>query len=190
MRVCIQFDETKPHWALNAGFDKVAESLGMRNVTVTGDFDSKLTYIYGDIDVPLDAFKALVENSKLREGSVHRVARPKPKYWLEVDTGGVEASGYEDRLPWVSYGTITAEGDTLEECLENAQVDLIDQDGGERGLVEADSQWMQDALIEEFWEQQGFKREPNETIGDFQARCERLKMKHGQGLSIVQRGDK
>lgn len=71
----------------------------------------------------------------------------RPKFELEIDCGGAEASGYEDRLPWVSYGTICAEGNSLEECLENACVDLVDQDGGSRGLVDAHCDWMQ-ALIE------------------------------------------
>jgi hypothetical protein len=76
----------------------------------------------------------------------------RPKYSFEIDTGGVEASGYEDRLPWVSYGTIIAEGNTLEECLENASVDLVDQDGGNPKCspVEADEQWMQDLITEAF----------------------------------------
>lgn len=73
-----------------------------------------------------------------------------PKYYIEVDCGGAEASGFEDRLPWVCYGTIVAEGNSLTECLESASVDMIDQDGGERGQVEADAEWMQDAILEAF----------------------------------------
>ena len=72
------------------------------------------------------------------------------RYYIEIDTGGEEASGYEDRLPWVCYGTIVAEGDSLTECLEDATVDLVDQDGGERGHVEADADWMQDAVEKAF----------------------------------------
>jgi hypothetical protein len=96
----------------------------------------------------------------------------KHKYYFEIDTGGVEASGYEDRLPWVSYGTIVAEGNTLEECLENASVDLVDQDGGNPRCspVEADEQWMQDLIIEKFYGEHGLTRNDKETIGDFQAR--------------------
>lgn len=72
------------------------------------------------------------------------------KYYLEIDCAGAEVSGYEDRLPWVCYGTIVAEGDSLIECLEQATVDLIDQDGGEHGFVEADKEWMQVAVAEAF----------------------------------------
>jgi hypothetical protein len=72
------------------------------------------------------------------------------KYYLEIDTGGAEASGYEDVLPWVSYGTIVAFGNSLDECLSNAGVDLVDQDGGEAGQVEADADWMQDLVREAF----------------------------------------
>lgn len=92
------------------------------------------------------------------------------KYSMEIDTGGVEASGYEDRLPWVSYGTIVSEGDTLDELLENASVDLIDQDGGERGQVEADEDWMQLSICEKFY---GTSAQPGETLGDFRARMDR-----------------
>lgn len=94
------------------------------------------------------------------------------KYSIEIDTGGVEASGYEDRLPWVSYGTIVAEGDTLDECLESASVDLIDQDGGDHGPVEADAEWMQDLIVDKFYEGMG-ERRPGETTGDFRARMDR-----------------
>lgn len=72
------------------------------------------------------------------------------KYHIEVDTGGEEASGYEDRYHWVCYGTISAEGDSLAECLETACVDLVDQDGGEAAMVEADAEWMQDAIEKAF----------------------------------------
>lgn len=76
----------------------------------------------------------------------------KKKFYIEIDCCGEEASGYEDRLPWVCYGTIVAEGDNLDELLENASVDLIDQDGGDHGPVEAGLQWMQDAVEEKFYE--------------------------------------
>lgn len=99
-----------------------------------------------------------------------RRPRPKPKYYIEIDTGGAEASGYEDRLPWVSYGTIVSEGNTLDELLDNASVDLIDQDGGERGQVEADADWMQMSIAEEFYGQSAVS---GETLGDFRARMER-----------------
>ena len=72
------------------------------------------------------------------------------KYYIEIDTNGAEAHGYEDQYLWVCYGTIISEGDTLEELLESATVDLIDQDGGEVSQVEADDKWMQDLVRQEF----------------------------------------
>lgn len=73
------------------------------------------------------------------------------RYHLEIDCRGEEAHGYEDRYHWVCYGTIVAEGNTLEECLETATVDLIDQDGGTcRDDIEADDDWMQDAIEKAF----------------------------------------
>lgn len=71
------------------------------------------------------------------------------KYYLEIDASGFEAPVDEGR--WLGYGLITAEGNSLEECLREACVDLIDQDGGEFALRPADSDEMQDAVEEEFW---------------------------------------
>lgn len=74
----------------------------------------------------------------------------KPKYYIEIDTEGAEASGYEDRFHWVCYGTIVAEGNTLDELIENATVDLVDQDGGAASEVEADEPWMVEEIKEQF----------------------------------------
>lgn len=72
------------------------------------------------------------------------------RYHIEVEINE-EASGYEDRYSWVCYGTIVAMGDSLKECLEGASVDLVDQDGGTvRDDVEADQDWMQDAVEKAF----------------------------------------
>lgn len=97
----------------------------------------------------------------------------RPKYQFEIEVNE-EASGYEDCLPWVSYGTIVAEGDTLEQLLDSASVDLVDQDGGNPSCspVEADEAWMQELITEEFWKQQGEERGERETFGDFMARME------------------
>lgn len=70
------------------------------------------------------------------------------KYYVEIDASGFEAPCDEGQ--WLGYGLIVAEGDSLEECLENACVDLIDQDGGEFAIREADSDAMQVAVAEEF----------------------------------------
>lgn len=72
MRIVIQFDETKPHWAIQRGYDKLAESLGMSNIKVTGDFDSKVTYIYGTVD-NFETFHNAAQNTCLKEGSIHPV---------------------------------------------------------------------------------------------------------------------
>lgn len=68
------------------------------------------------------------------------------KFYFELDTGGVECDRYNR---WANYGTIIAEGDTLEELLENASVDIMDQDGGELDVVPADAAWMQDMIVSE-----------------------------------------
>lgn len=90
------------------------------------------------------------------------------KYSIEIDTGGAEASGYEDRLPWVCYGTIVSEGDNLDELIANATVDLVDQDGGEAGIVEADENWMVELVIAEFhkrWPEASRDDDPNDPVG-------------------------
>lgn len=71
----------------------------------------------------------------------------RPKYEIEIDVSDHECDRY-DR--WANYGTITACGNNLEELLEDAQVDIIDQDGGELNVVAADSNWMQDLIEEAF----------------------------------------
>lgn len=72
------------------------------------------------------------------------------KYYIEIDISDTEATGYEDRFNWVSYGAIQSQGNTLDELMENATVDLVDQDGGEAAIVEANEAWMQDLIAEEF----------------------------------------
>lgn len=72
------------------------------------------------------------------------------KYHIEIETDGTEARGFEDQYNFVCYGCITSEGNTLDELLENAIIDLINQDGGEVAQIEADSDWMQDLIRAEF----------------------------------------
>lgn len=70
-------------------------------------------------------------------------------YHIEVEIND-EANGYEE-YGYLSYGTIVGEGDSIAECLMSATVDLIDQDGGTfRDDVEADQDWMQDAVEKAF----------------------------------------
>jgi hypothetical protein len=75
------------------------------------------------------------------------------KYSIEIELNS-EATGYEDRAGFLSYGTICAEGDTLEELLDDASVDLVDQDGGNPKFspVPADEAWMQELIEKEFKE--------------------------------------
>jgi hypothetical protein len=69
-------------------------------------------------------------------------------YYFEIDCGGYECTRFEPR--WSNYGTIVASGHSLEECIEEASVDIMDQDGGELWVGPADSAWMQDLIEAEF----------------------------------------
>ncbi len=73
VRVCLQFDECKPHWAEYYGYRALAMECGLKNIRLTGDFDAKLTYIYGDVD-NLEAFRIAVNKTPLREGSLYEVS--------------------------------------------------------------------------------------------------------------------
>lgn len=73
MRVCIQFDECKPHWAKERDYPQRIRDLGATNLNVTGDFDAKITMIYADV-FDFEAFLRNFENNLLGEiGSLHRV---------------------------------------------------------------------------------------------------------------------
>ncbi len=74
--------------------------------------------------------------------------QPKPKYSLEIDAGGEECSQYEPQF--ASYDLIVAEGNTLEELLDNATVSISDQDGGELGVLEATKPWMHQLITEAY----------------------------------------
>lgn len=74
-RVCLAFDECKPHWARARGYDRIAEECGLKIDTLTGDFDTKLTYIYGEV-VNVEAFKARVNQSPMSDAcSVYEVTK-------------------------------------------------------------------------------------------------------------------
>ncbi len=200
--VCIEFDECKPHWAKKARYPELATACGMTNLTLSGDFDLKITRIYGVVD-SFEAFSASIAETNLKHGSLYRVApavpgprRPphsstmihgveviplggdfyedmgghvihesnlpgirtgtkgahmKRKYYLEIDASDFEGPCDEGRF--LGYGLITAEGNSLAECQENAQVDLIDQDGGEYDIRPADSEAFQDLIEKTFMEQ-------------------------------------
>lgn len=72
----------------------------------------------------------------------------KSRYYFEIDVSDRTTDHYAPW--WANYGTIIAEGNSLEECLETASVDITDQDGGEIDVVSADENWMQDAIECEF----------------------------------------
>lgn len=72
-KVMIQFDECKPHWAKQRGYDTAAAACGLQNVTISGDFDAKLAYVGGEVE-DFEAFKVKCSESEtLREGSVCEV---------------------------------------------------------------------------------------------------------------------
>lgn len=92
-----------------------------------------------------------------------------PKYSLEIDLNGMECERYSQ---FACYGVLTAEGDSLEDLLENAIVDIIDQDGGELALVPADSAWMQDKVAQAFYEDYyALTRAPGEDLQDYFGRA-------------------
>lgn len=96
-----------------------------------------------------------------------------PKYYLEIDTNGAECSGYEDRYYRVCYGTIVTEGGSLEECLDNASVDLVDQDGGTANVVEAEKDWMQDMIEKAFMAKYPPPKEPAFLSDEWTRRMEK-----------------
>lgn len=74
VRMMIRFDECKPHWAEQRGYDKLAAECGLQDVLVTGDFDAKLAYVVGNV-TDVAAFRARVAQCPgLSEGSVCEVA--------------------------------------------------------------------------------------------------------------------
>jgi hypothetical protein len=50
-----------------------------------------------------------------------------------------------------SYDTLIAEGDSLEECLMNAVVTVVDAEGCTVDIAPADAIWMQDLVKRAFW---------------------------------------
>ncbi len=66
----------------------------------------------------------------------------RPKYYIEIDVSDRECSRFEPR--YSNYGTLIAE------CLDNASVDIIDQDGGNLWDGPADEAWMHETITREF----------------------------------------
>jgi hypothetical protein len=61
---------------------------------------------------------------------------------------------YEGTVGFATYDLITAQGNTLDELLDNAVVSAVDQDGGElRGSpFPADEEWMQTLVTEALYD--------------------------------------
>lgn len=57
-----------------------------------------------------------------------------------------------------SYDTLVAEGDSLQECLMNAIVSVVDAEGVTVDIVPADAIWMQDLVKQAFMGTAGNKR--------------------------------
>lgn len=66
------------------------------------------------------------------------------KYEIEIDL----SPNYDEH--YRSYGYLLAEGNTLEELLDDATVSIISQDGEEVDRVEADAKWMQALIVAEY----------------------------------------
>lgn len=60
---------------------------------------------------------------------------------------------HDDAGPWRTYALYT-EGETLEECLNNASYFITDQDGGEMGACKADDNEAQE-YIEQYFREKG-----------------------------------
>lgn len=93
------------------------------------------------------------------------------KYNIEIDCSGTECTRFEERGCWTGWGTLVAEGDTLEELLDNAGIDASDQDGGEIWCGPADEAWMQDLVVAAYLEARGYSLGHYETHGDYVARA-------------------
>lgn len=70
-----------------------------------------------------------------------------PLFYLEIDVSDHTTDTY---CRWANYGAIVAQGEGLDELLDDATVDIMDQDGGELDTVPADSNWMQDLIEDEY----------------------------------------
>lgn len=72
------------------------------------------------------------------------------KYYIEIAVSDHAYETGDGR--WANYGTIIAEGNTLDELLDKAIVDIMDQNGGELRCspMPADSSWMQKLIEDEF----------------------------------------
>lgn len=72
-----------------------------------------------------------------------------PKYYFEIDVSGYECRRFQERC-WACYGMLVAEGNTLQELLDSAGVDILDQDGGTLDCGPIEEEWMQELIVEAF----------------------------------------
>ena len=79
-----------------------------------------------------------------------KTKRRDPRYSFEIDCSGTECDKYEPLFS--TYDVISTEGNTLEECIDNAIVFIIDQDGGNFPECTADEDWMIEAITDKFHE--------------------------------------
>lgn len=68
------------------------------------------------------------------------------RYVISIDISQGEIYGRS----WRDYGRILAYGDTLEQLLKNAQVEIIDFDGKVVYVEKAASEWMLDLVKQEY----------------------------------------
>jgi hypothetical protein len=79
----------------------------------------------------------------------HHHITSKHTHHLEIEVNE-ECDHYEPRF--ATYGTIVTQGETLEELINHASIDIIDQDGGELDTVPADQEWMEKLIVDAYYE--------------------------------------
>ena len=84
------------------------------------------------------------------------------QFRFDIDCTGKECPRYEPRF--ATYGSIVTQGDTLEELVSNATVDIVDQDGDMLYLGPADEAWMEERIETEFWREHGVFKRANEDV--------------------------
>jgi hypothetical protein len=59
----------------------------------------------------------------------------KPKYSIEIQLSGEDMSSWANHAYWLGADTLVAEGDNLEQLIDDATISTTDQEGGEGKLV-------------------------------------------------------
>jgi len=60
--ICIELQECKPQWAVQHGIVEAANRCGLENAKLSGDYDAKLTYVYGQVQ-NLSQFETLLKQA-------------------------------------------------------------------------------------------------------------------------------